>query len=103
MSKYEPWVLAGLKLEEYQDDRDINEMTWIEAEKALEAYEELEERIDEVADGIAEVMQEALENSVQWQLDRVLINHEEDPHNIVETKLLTAALQKLMECYTPAT
>jgi hypothetical protein len=103
MSRYDPWVLASLKLEEYKDDRDIDKMTWIEAEKAAEAYEELEERIDNAAQGIVEVLQETLANSVHWQLDSVLIDGEEDPHNIVETKLLEAAIQKLVECYTPAT
>lgn len=103
MSKYDPWILASRKLAEYQNERDVDEMTWVEAEKIAEDYEELEERIDNVAQGIAEVVQDALENSVHWQLESVLINNEEDPHNIVETKLLQAALEKLVECYTPLT
>ncbi len=103
MSKYDPWILASRKLAEYQSERDVDEMTWVEAEKIAEDYEELEERIDSVAQGIAEVVQDALENSVHWQLESVLINNEEDPHNIVETKLLQAALEKLVECYTPHT
>jgi len=101
MSRYDPWVLAGLKLEEYQDDRDIQEMTWIEAEKAAEAYEELEERIDEVAQGIAAVVQDSLEDTVHWQLDSVLINNEEDPQGIVEQKLLEATMRLLVDYYTP--
>lgn len=102
MSKYDPWEIARLKLAEYNNERDVDEMTWVEAEKIAEAYEELEERIDDVAQGIAEVIQSALENSVHWQLDSVLKNNEEDPQGIVETKLLEAALAKLVECYTPA-
>ena len=103
MSRYDPWVEAYHKLGEWQDDRDINEMTWIDAERAVEAYEELEERIDEVAQGIAELMRYTLEYSVQWQIDSVLINNEDDPHNVVESKLLRASLEKLVESYTPRT
>ena len=103
MSRYDPWELARIKLAEYKNERDVGEMTWIEAEKIAEGYEELEERIEYVSQGIAEVMQDALENSVHWQLDSVLINNEEDPHGMVETKLLLAALEKLVECYTPRT
>jgi hypothetical protein len=101
MSRYDPWEIARLKLVEYNDERDIDEMTWVEAEKIAETYEELEEKIDDVAQGIAEVIQEALENSVHWQVDSVLTNDDEILIGIVENKLLEAALAKLVEGYAP--
>ena len=100
MSRYDPWVEAYHKLGEWDDDRDINEMTWVDAERAVEEYEELEERIDSVADGICEVLQETIENSVHWQLDQVLINGEEDPLNIVEGRLLESVAKKLVALYS---
>lgn len=100
MSRYDPWVLAGVKLEEYKDDRNIDEMTWIEAERTAEAYEELEERIQDVAQGIADVLQDTLENSCQWQIDSVLINNEDDPFEIVEKKMVQATLKELLSRYT---
>jgi hypothetical protein len=97
MSRYDPYEIARLKMEEVKDERDIDMQTWVGAEKIAEAYEELEEKIEQIALGVAEAVGETLKDAVDWQMSGITTVEEGEQYDAIRDKVLIATMKHLKE------